>query len=421
MSVDTASRADRAEELRNALVDTIAADHEAKGLKMPAEVERAMRTVPREVFTPGVSLEEAYANTAVVTNRRGAEATSSVSAPYLIAEMLGQAADALGGLEGRDVLEIGSGGYNASLLAELVGPAGSVTTVDIDPQVTDRASSCLEKAGYHDVTVVCADAEHLIEPGRRFSLIIITVGAWDIPPAWREQLTEDGVIVVPLRTLGMTRSWALRLCGERLVSHSHRQCGFVSMQGDGAHQMRYVDIADGVHLRLDEGHQTAPDVLAGAVADILTRPRQEAWAGVSLPPRTMLADLDLWLAAHLTREADEFVILTAQEAAVESGIVAPSWRFGAPATLDEGTFSYRSALRWTGRLFDLGAYAHGPEAAAAAGRMVEHMRAWLDAGSPSPVLQILPARTPTGDLPDGTVLDKRHSRIVLTFTTVSSG
>ncbi len=416
MSVGTASRAGRSEELRNALVDTIIADHAAKGLTMPADVERAMRKVPREAFTPGVSLEKAYENTAIITNRRGAETTSSVSAPYLIAEMLGQATDALGGLAGRDVLEIGSGGYNASLLRELVGASGSVTTVDIDPAVTDRAAACLERAGYNDVTVVCADAEHPVEPGRRYDLLIVTAGAWDIPPVWREQLTGDGVLVVPLRTFGMTRSWALRRSQDRLISHSHRQCGFVSMQGDGGHRMRYVDVADGVHLRLDENQQIDP----GVVANVLPHPRQEAWAGVSLPPRTVLADLDLWLAAHLTREADEFLVLTAQEKAVESGIVAPSWRFGTPAALDGGTFSYRSALRWSGRLFDLGAYAHGPEAAAAAGRMVEHMRAWLDADSPSPALQVVPTRTPDGDLPDGTVLDKRHTRIVLTFHTSGS-
>ncbi|GAA1837419.1 methyltransferase, FxLD system [Actinomadura chokoriensis] len=420
MSVDTASRADRAEELRNALVDVIITDHKAKGFTMPNEVERAMRTVPREVFTPGVPLEKAYENTAVITARRGDEAISSVSAPYLIAEMLGQAVDALGGLQDCAVLEIGSGGYNASLLRELVGSAGSVTTVDIDPEVTDRAAACLDRAGYSDVTVVCADAEHPVELGRRYDLIIVTAGAWDIPPAWREQLTGDGVIVVPLRTFGMTRSWALRRSGDRLGSVSHRQCGFVSMQGDGAHRMRYVDVADGVHLRFDEDPRTDPDVLARTVADLLTQPRQVAWAGVRLPPRTVLADLDLWLATRLTREAGEFMALTAQETAVESGIVAPSWRFGAPAALTEGAFSYRSALRWTGRKFDLGASAHGHDAAAAAERMVEHMRAWLDAGNPAPGLDVLPARTPDGDLPDGTVLDKRHSRIVLTFPTVTS-
>jgi protein-L-isoaspartate(D-aspartate) O-methyltransferase len=402
------------ESLRHAMVDRLAADHAAKGLVLRPEVEAALRAVPRELFTPGLPLEKAYENEAVLKKMRGEEAVSSVSAPFLIAEMLGQAADALGGLQGRRVLEIGSGGYNASLLRELVGPSGSVTTVDIDPEVTDRAGACLVAAGYQDVTVVCADAEHPVAPSDRFDLAIATVGAWDIPPAWRDQLTEDGVLVVPLRMFGMTRSWALRRYGDQLVSESHRQCGFVSMQGDGAQEVRYVDLANGVHLRLDEGQQVDPAMLSG----LLGQPREEAWAGVSLPPRTVLSDLDLWLAAGLTREAEaqQFVVLTAQEPAIESGIVAPSWRFGTPAVLRDGTLAYRSALRWTGRLFDLGAYAHGTGAVAAAGRMVDHMRAWVDAGSPPPRLLVLPAHTPDGDLPDGAVVDKRHSRVVLTFT-----
>jgi protein-L-isoaspartate(D-aspartate) O-methyltransferase len=399
-------------ELRGRLVDRLAADHLAKGLMLRPEVEAALRTVPRELYTPGVPLEQAYADTAVITKRRGEETISSVSAPYLIAEMLGQAADALGGLHGRHVLEIGSGGYNASLLRELVGRSGSVTTVDIDPDVTDRAAACLGAAGYNDVTVICADAEQPVEPGRRWDLIIVTAGAWDIPPAWRDQLTEGGVLVVPLRTYGMTRSWALRRTGDRLDSVSDRQCGFVPFQGSGAHEIRYLDIAAGVHLRLDEGQAVGATDLAG----LLDQPRQEAWAGVSLPPRTVLADLDLWLATRLSGEPGQFVVLTAQEAAITSGIIAPSWQFGTPAVLGDGTFTYRSALHWTGRMFDLGAYAHGPEAAAAAGRMAGHMRDWVEAGSPPPVLHVLPARTPDGDLPDGTVLDKRHTRIVLAFT-----
>ncbi|WP_460309009.1 methyltransferase, FxLD system [Actinocorallia aurea] len=396
--------------LRDEMVDRLAADHQAKGLALRPEVEAALRAVPRELFTPGIPVEEAYENTAIITKQLPTgENISSVSAPFLIAEMIGQAADALDGLEGRHVLEIGSGGYNASLLRELVGPSGSVTTVDIDRDVTDRAAACLEAAGYNDVTVVCADAEHPIEPVRRYDLIIVTVGAWDIPPAWRDQLTEDGVLVVPLRMFGSTRSWALRRDGDRLVSHSRRLCGFVAMQGDGASAIRYIGIADGVHLRIDEGER----IDAESVTGLLDEPRKEAWAGVSLPPRTALPDLDWWLSARLRPES---VMLTAQEEAVVSGLVAPAWRFGTTATLDGRTFAYRSELRWTGRRFDLGAYAHGPNAEAAAGRMVEHMRAWVDAGCPAPTLEIFPIQTPDGDLPDGAVLDKRHSRLVLAFT-----
>ncbi|MEW2538582.1 methyltransferase, FxLD system [Micromonospora chalcea] len=410
MSVDTMS----SDDLRDAMVDQLVADHAAKGLTMRPEVEAALRVVPRELYTPGVPMEEAYrSDTAVVTKRLGDETVSSVSAPWLIAEMLGQAADALtGGLHGRHVLEIGSGGYNASLLRELVGPSGSVTTVDIDPEVTERAVACLAVAGYGDVSVVCADAEQPIDLGRCYDLIIVTAGAWDIPAAWIAQLAEDGVLVVPLRTFGMPRSWALRRVGDRLVSHSQRLCGFVAMRGTGAHEMRYVDIAAGVHLRLDEGQQVDPESVGG----LLSQPQEQAWAGVGLPPRSVLADLDLWLAARLADEVDQFVVLSAQQEAVDAGIVAPAWRFGTPAALHEGTFSYRSTLRWTDDTFDLGACAHGPDAAAAAGRMAGHMRAWVDAGEPSPVLHVLPAGTPDGALPAGTVLDKRHSRLVLTFT-----
>ena len=41
---------------------------------------------------------------------------------------------------GMTVLEVGSGGLNAGLIAEIVGSEGRVVSVDIDPEVTDRLS-----------------------------------------------------------------------------------------------------------------------------------------------------------------------------------------------------------------------------------------------------------------------------------------
>ncbi|MBB5159157.1 methyltransferase domain-containing protein [Saccharopolyspora phatthalungensis] len=192
MNADTTTSA---EELRNVMVDKIVEEHQWRGLPLRADVERALRKVPRELFIPGVSVEDAYADTAVITKRENNMNLSSVSAPNVIADMLNQA-------HGQHILEIGSGGYNAALLREIAGPNGSVTTVDIDEDVTDRARACLDAAGYSDVKVVCADAEFEIESGRRYDLIIVTVGSWDIPTAWVDQLTNDGTLVVPLRTLG---------------------------------------------------------------------------------------------------------------------------------------------------------------------------------------------------------------------------
>jgi len=45
---------------------------------------------------------------------------------------------------GMRVLEIGSGGYNAALLAEVAGLDGHVVTMDIDPEVTAWATAALD-------------------------------------------------------------------------------------------------------------------------------------------------------------------------------------------------------------------------------------------------------------------------------------
>src|SRR5882762_7605506 len=131
----------RAAAFRAALADRLIAE----GAVTTPEVAAAVRAVPRHLFTPGLPLERAYANQVVFVKRdEHGVPTSSVSAPDIQAIMLEQA----GIRPGMRLLEIGSGGYNAALMAELAGPAGEVTTVDIDPAVTHRAHRCLDEAGY---------------------------------------------------------------------------------------------------------------------------------------------------------------------------------------------------------------------------------------------------------------------------------
>ncbi|MFC7741095.1 methyltransferase domain-containing protein [Nocardiopsis composta] len=132
---------------------------------------------------------------------------------------------------GMRVLEIGSGGYNAALIAELVGPSGRVVSLDIDPEVTERARKLLAGAGYPQVRVITADGTEGAPWQAPFDRIVVTAGAWDIPPAWRDQLTDTGRLVVPLRMRSLTRSVAFRRRGERLVGDSALICGFVPMQG----------------------------------------------------------------------------------------------------------------------------------------------------------------------------------------------
>ncbi len=192
----------QATELRNTAVDQL---KEGGWITSPA-IEAAMRKVPRHLAVPEASLEDAYsAYNAVITQEdEHGNHISSVSAPQIQAMQLEQAD--IG--PGDNVLEIGTNGPNAAYLAELVGHTGQVTTVDIDPAPADRAKRFLTETGYTDVNVIVADAENGLAEHAPYDAIVVTVGAWDIPPAWIDQLKDDGRLVVPLRINGLTRTYA---------------------------------------------------------------------------------------------------------------------------------------------------------------------------------------------------------------------
>ncbi|MEU9190142.1 hypothetical protein AB0D14_37570 [Streptomyces sp. NPDC048484] len=106
---------DEASALRHQLADQLA---EAGHIRTPA-VDEALRTVPRHAFAPDAPVQEAYANDIVaIRHSDDGRITSSISAPWLQADIL----EAARIRPGHRVLEIGSGGYNAALIAELVGP-----------------------------------------------------------------------------------------------------------------------------------------------------------------------------------------------------------------------------------------------------------------------------------------------------------
>ncbi|MGH3621613.1 MAG: methyltransferase, FxLD system, partial [Sciscionella sp.] len=294
------------------------------------EVAAAFATVPREVFAPGAPLEQVYDRDDVVITKwdeHGA-ALNSVSAPRIQAMMLEQAVIR----PGMRVLEIGSGGYNAALIAELVGPDGEVTTVDIDPFVVDRARECLAEAGYSQVRVMLADAEGGVPEYAPYDRIIVTAGAWDIPPVWTDQLAEDGLLVVPLRLRGLTRSVAFARDAGRLVSKSYQLCGFVPMQGAGANAERLILLhGDEVGLRVDGDQQVDAD----ALRDALAAARVEHSSGVEVGGFEPFDDLDLWLATAL----DDFGLLVAKDAALDAGLSPhplgwaprPPWRAVVPS------------------------------------------------------------------------------------------
>jgi protein-L-isoaspartate(D-aspartate) O-methyltransferase len=391
--------------LRRVLVDRLLADRAIRS----ARVEAAFRAVPRHVFAPGASLEKAYANTALPTKRDENGVTmSSISAPWLQAGMLEQAELA----PGMRCLEIGSGGYNAALMAELVGEAGHVTTVDIDPDVTERARRCLAESGYHRVRVVLADAEAGVEDHAPYDRIIVTAGAWDIPPAWVTQLNAAGRLVVPLRMRGLGRSVAFARAGDQLVSRGHMMAGFVPFQGEGQWPERLVLLhGEDVGLRIDESEAVDDEGLREA----LTSPRAESWSGVCVGRMEPFDDLFLWLAARSSTSC----LLTRKRTDAARALVDPASPLGTPAVVAGHSFAYltfREVDQSTGS-YEFGAIAHGPVAQRLAADMTEQVRLWDrdHRHGPAAVIMVHRAGTPDDQLGDGNVIDKRHTRITVSW------
>jgi protein-L-isoaspartate(D-aspartate) O-methyltransferase len=99
---------------------------------------------------------------------------------------------------GAKVLHVGVGtGYYSAVLAEIVGPRGRVTAVEIDPVLAGRARTNLAPA-WPQATVITADG-FTFRPDRPADAIIVNAGVTHLSSAWLDSLaSENGRLLVPL-------------------------------------------------------------------------------------------------------------------------------------------------------------------------------------------------------------------------------
>ena len=171
---------------RQRMVDT---QLRAEGIRDDG-VLRAMAKVPRHLFVPQELRPRAYENTPLPIGLG-----QTISQPFIVAYMT----EALQVRPDHTVLEIGTGsGYQAAVLAEL---AKEVLSIEIVPELADRARTTLTEAGYRNVTVRAGNG-YLGWPDRApFQRIIVTAAPETIPQALVDQLAVGGIMVVPVGTL----------------------------------------------------------------------------------------------------------------------------------------------------------------------------------------------------------------------------
>ena len=158
----------------------------ARGVR-DQKVLDAMRAVPRHLFVEKGLQGHAYEDYPLPI---GEEQT--ISQPYMVALMT----EALE-LNATDVvLEIGTGcGYQAAILAEI---AAKVYTIERIPSLAARAQETLAELGYVNIFVKSADGTLGWKEHAPFDAIITTAGAPEIPEPLKEQLADNGRLVIPV-------------------------------------------------------------------------------------------------------------------------------------------------------------------------------------------------------------------------------
>ncbi|MDH4158017.1 MAG: protein-L-isoaspartate(D-aspartate) O-methyltransferase [candidate division Zixibacteria bacterium] len=157
-----------------------------RGIK-DARVLAAMRSVPRHLFVP-----EAYRAEAYYDCPQPIGYGQTISQPFIVASMTAELE-----LEEKErVLEIGTGcGYQTAVLAEI---AADIYSIEIIPELSQKATGLLKTLGYRSIHTLVADGSLGWPEQAPFDAIIVTAAALKEPATLMNQLAVGGRMVYPL-------------------------------------------------------------------------------------------------------------------------------------------------------------------------------------------------------------------------------
>ncbi len=151
----------------------------------------------------------------------GSEYVSTISQPSFVLRII----DILRLKKGHKVFELGTGsGWNAALMADIVGPTGKVVSVEIIKDLIERAQKSIDALGIKNVQIIHGDGSDGWEPEAPYDRIIFTAGSYELPRCFFKQIKDEGLLLFILKN---------KYAGDRLILLQKRGHCFQSLYSLG--------------------------------------------------------------------------------------------------------------------------------------------------------------------------------------------
>ncbi len=155
----------------------------------------AIERVPREAFVPRALQHQAYENMAIPIGHG-----QTLSQPHVVAQMT----QALEANDRHKVLEIGTGsGYQTAVLAQL---CRRVYSIERHGPLQAAAEARLKRLRLHNVTMRVGDGMRGWKEQAPFDRILVTAAAAEPPEILINQLSDGGILILPLGAQGRDQS-----------------------------------------------------------------------------------------------------------------------------------------------------------------------------------------------------------------------
>jgi len=191
-----------------------------RGIRDPRVIS-VFEITPRHLFVPEEERQWSYDDYPLPIGFN-----QTISQPYIVALMT----QSLGLTGSERVLEVGTGsGYQAAILSQI---AAEVHTIEIIPELADRARKIFADLGIGNIYTHIGDGSVGLKQHAPFDAILVTAAAPRVPQSLLEQLDDGGRLIIPVGSRGYQELELGTRSGTTFTTHTIIPVAFVPLRGE---------------------------------------------------------------------------------------------------------------------------------------------------------------------------------------------